>query len=475
MNVLLLCPSLLKADIRHYQEGVEKRRGIYPSLGISYIASSLLQHRHKVLIIDIDTEDQPWRRIRTVVKEFRPDLIGFHTMTWTFRQANELAKRIKELRPEVKLVVGGPNVTCFPRLSLEISEFDFAVKGEGELTIVELVDALENSKNLGSISGLLYKENGKVIQNGPRTLIKNLDEIPFPAWQLLPVIKYYDVFTHQRHFATLTATRGCPYNCIFCERKIRMGMKWRSRSPENIAAEIRWLISQYGIGEFMFFDDNFIIDHDWVYRLCEEIERLDKRVLWECRARVDMVDRPLLKAMKDAGCYRIRYGMESGDNEILKILKKGITVEQSLECARMSKEVGIEIFAYFMMGSPYETLETMEKTLQLALKVNADFAVFSKTILIVGSELFTWAAGNGYIDKNYWKDYLLGKETNPALALSTDELPEYVVDEYISLANKKFYLRPQYLMRRISKIRNVSQLYRQLQMARAFLLPEKAH
>ena len=470
MNILLIYPSLLKADIGHYQEGVEKHRGIYPSLGISYIAASLLQQRHKVVIIDIDTEDQPWRRIKTVVTEFKPDLIGFHTMTWTFRQANRLAKRIKELRAEAKLVVGGPGVTSFPRLSLEIGEFDLAVEGEGEVTIVELVDALENSKNLGNVSGLVYKENGKVIQNEPRRLIKNLDEVPFPAWQLLPVMKYYDVFTHQRHFATLIATRGCPYDCIFCDRKNRMGRKWRSRSPENIAAEMRWLISQYGIREFMFFDDNFIIDHDWVYRLCEEIKRLNQRVLWECRARVDMVDTPLLKAMKDAGCYRIRYGMESGDNEILKILKKGITVEQSLECARMSKEVGIEIFAYFMMGSPHETPETLEKTLQLALKVDPDFAIFSKTILIVGSELFTWAAENGYIDENYWKNYLLGKETNPAPALSTDELPEYVVDEYISLANKKFYLRPQYLMRRVSKIRSVAQLYRQLQMAKGLFI-----
>ena len=176
MNILLINPSLLRADVRHYQKVVEKRRGIYPSLGVGYIAASLLQHRHKVVIIDIDTEDQPWQRIRTVVKRFKPDLIGFYTMTWTFRQANELAKRIRELKPETKLVAGGPNVTCFPHLSLEISEFDFAVEGEGEVTIVEFVDALENSKNLRNVLGLVYREDGKVIQNGPRKLIKNLDE-----------------------------------------------------------------------------------------------------------------------------------------------------------------------------------------------------------------------------------------------------------------------------------------------------------
>ena len=466
MRVLLVYPSLLRADVRHYSRAVEKHRGIYPSLGLGYIASSLLRHGHQVAVVDCDAEDKPRQKIEKTVREFQPDLVGCHTMTWTFAQANWLLQMIKEIKPDIRSVAGGPNITAFPSFALEVSEFDLGVYGEGEITIIELADALEKGRELKDISGASFKKGGEVVVNSPRALIPDLDEVPFPAWQLLPLPRYFDVFTRHRRFATMMASRGCPYDCTFCDRLNRMGRQWRVRSPQNVVAEIKFLMSNFGIREVMFFDDNFIIDRSWIYNLCEEMLRQKVAVDWECRARVDMVDRPLLQAMKKAGCYRIRYGMESGDDNILKVLKKGITVEQSLECARISKEAGIEIFAYFMMGSPCETKETLEKTLALAMKVDGDFTVFSKTIPIVGSELFDWAVQNGYINKDYWKDFLLGKETNPAPALSTLELPEKVVDEYISRANRKFYLRPGYLVRRLRSIRSPGQLYRQFQMAR---------
>lgn len=466
MKVLLIYPSLLRADIRHYTKAVERHRGIYACLGLSYVASSLLHRGHQVAYIDCDAEDNPWKSIETTVREFQPDLVGFHTMTWTFAQANELLMMIKEIRPDIKSVAGGPNITSFPSFALEISEFDLGVHGEGEITITELVDALENGHNLNKIAGISFKAGGEVIVNPPRTFIADLDQVPFPAWDMLAFSRYFDAFTRHNRFATMMATRGCPFNCTYCDRLNRMGRKWRARSPQNVVEEIKFLISSFGIKEVMFFDDNLIVDHNWIYSLCEEISRQKVEVDWECRARVDMVDRPLLQAMKKAGCYRIRYGMESGDDYILEVLKKGIAVEQSLECARISKEAGIEIFAYFMMGSPYETTETLDRTLELALKVDGDFAVFSKTILIVGSELFDWAVENGYIHRDYWKNFLLGKETNPAPALSTKDLPEGVVDKYISRANGKFYLRPRYVARRLRSIRSPGQLYRQFQMAR---------
>jgi radical SAM superfamily enzyme YgiQ (UPF0313 family) len=217
-----------------------------------------------------------------------------------------------------------------------------------------------------------------------------------------------------------------------------MGNRWRVRSVENVIKEIELLYDKYNIREIMFYDDNFVFDKNWIYEFCSKLTR---KIDWECRTRVDTVDLPLLKAMKEAGCYRIRYGMEGGNQEMLRILKKGITVEQIQDCAKATKEAGIEIFAYFMMGSPYENKGTLEDTLSLALEIDADFTVFSKTILIIGSELFDWAVKNGQIRADYWERFLAGEETDPAPALYGKE-----VDDFIKYSYKKIYSRPKQLL-----------------------------
>lgn len=462
----MINPSLHKEEIGHYARSIEKQRGIYPPLGLGYVAATLRNNRHDVMIIDRDALPNSDERIDQAIRIFEPDVVGFYVMTWTFQQADNIARRIKRINPNIKTVIGGPNVSSFPRLSLQYGEFDFAVMGEGGITTVELLGALEKGGKLEKIKGLIFEKDGQVIMNEPRPWIENLDNVPFPAWDLLPIGRYYDIFARKRRFATMIASRGCPFNCTFCDRKNRMGKKWRVRSPENVVEEMELLNSQYGIKEIMFFDDNFILNKNWIYRLCAEIRRRQLGVIWECRARVDMVDRSLLGEMKNAGCYRIRYGMESGDDEILKILKKEITVSQSRECAKITKEAGIEIFAYFMMGSPQETSRTLEKTLSLALEIDPEFAVFSRTILIVGCELFDWAANHSYIAQGYWKAFLLGREQNPAPSLSTKELSKEALEYYLSLFFKKFYLRPRYLLRRLFTVRSLTQFYRQSRLAK---------
>lgn len=466
MKILLINPSLIQADIKHYAKTIEKNRGIYPPLGLSYVASSLIEAGHFVKIIDSDLESRPQEKIIQEIKMTDYDLVGFYVMTWTFKETNEILKEIKKIRPDIKSVFGGPNASSLPLVSLEISDFDYVVTGEGEETVIELVKCISGELPLESVDSLVYRDkNKKIAQNKPRQLKSDIDEINFPAWQLLKVNRYRDIFTRSTKFATMIASRGCPFNCTFCDRKNRMGNKWRVRSPENVLSEIKLLNSRYQIKEIMFYDDNFIFDKRWVYEFCDKLDNSNLRIAWECRTRVDTVDKPLLKRIKQSGCYRIRYGMESGNNQILKVLKKGITIEQIKECAGITKEAGIEIFAYFMMGSPYETPQTLKDTLGLALEVNADFTVFSKTILIVGSELFDWAVSHGYIDKDFWVDFLKGKVVDPAPALSTEQLSEEFVDKYISYAYKKFYFRPEYLITKIKNIKNIRQAARQAKLA----------
>ncbi len=472
MKILLINPSLIEANIGHYKEAAEKQRGIYPSLGLGYIAAILEKENHQVKIIDCDAENVYLKDIEEISNKYQPDLVGIYIMTWTYQQANKIAKLIKSINPMIKIVVGGSGVTCMPEPILKYGNFDFGVIGEGEITIIELIKTIqENKTNFSKIKGLVFKQNKKIIINEPRPLIKNVNSIPLPARHLMPIKKYYDVFTKKKHFATVIATRGCPFNCIFCDRKNRMGKRWRVRSPKNIVNEIEDIKSKYNIKEFMFFDDNLIVDKDWTYQLCEEILKRNLKIIWECRARADrLLDEDLVKTLKKAGCYRIRIGFEAGNNKILEILKKGITVEQSRQCAKICKKTGIEIFGYFMMGSPCETEETLQETLDLALEIDPSFAIFSKTILIPGSELFDWGVKHGYIAKDHWEKFIQGKEKNGAPAIDAKQLPEKFIDKYIKLANKKFYMRPKYILRKLLDIRSPYQLWRQAKMAKDFLL-----
>jgi anaerobic magnesium-protoporphyrin IX monomethyl ester cyclase len=468
MRILLINPSLLQADISHYKKSVEKNRGIYPPLGIAYVASSLIKSGHKVKLVDCDVEDDFVRKINQVCRRFNPELVGFYAMTWTFRLDSQMLMEIKKILPKVKSVIGGPNVSAFPKESLEFSNFDFAVKGEGEITAVELVEALEKKRTFSSVDGLIWRNKGKIIQNKDRQLISNLNLLPFPAWDLLPVKKYNDVFTKNSHFVTMLATRGCPYRCTFCDRDNRMGRNWRMRNPKAVIEEMKFINKKYGIKEFMFFDDNFLVNRKWVLDFCRLIKNY--HFLWEVRARVDTVDKELLIEMKSAGCYRIRYGMESADNRTLKTVKKDITVEQIKRCANFSHEAKIEIFAYFMLGLPGENTKKMQKTLDLAIEIDPDFLLLSKTILIPGSEMFDWAAKKGYIDKNYWLRFLQGLETEPAPGLVTPILNEKTIENYVSKGNRSFYLRPRYVLKRILSVRSYGQLVRQVRMAISLFL-----
>lgn len=469
MKVLLVNPSLISETIGHYQERVEKQRGLYPPLGLAYIAAALDKTGHEVEVIDLDAECSKIGDWEKLLDEFQPEVLGVYTMTWTFRQANELVRRTKNRLPEITVIAGGPNVASFPRQTLTYGQFDYGVIGEGEETVIELLSALAGELNLGSVKGIVFRENGKIKQTESRPYIGDTDNISFPARCFLPMTKYFDVFTRERSFATMITSRGCPFDCSYCDRENRMGHRWRARSAENIVAEIKEVQAKYQIREFMFFDDEFVIDRNRTYAFCDQVQTHCPDIIWECRARVDMVDKKLLKVMKQSGCYRIRFGFEAGDNRILEVLNKGITVEQSLRCARDARDAGIEIFGYFMLGSPEETEETLQKTIALALEIEPDFAIFSKTILIPGSKLFDWAVANDQIAHDYWEKFLRGEETNAAPAISTENLPEKVIDQYIAKANRSFYFRPKYICGRLRKIQNYRQLVRQARIARSLL------
>jgi len=470
MKVLLINPSLTLSQIGHYKKAVEKRRGAYAPLGLCYIAAALQKQGCEVKIYDCETQT-PFREENLLrdSKAFDPVWVGIYTMTWTFRQASALVEMLKPILPETKFVAGGPNVSSFGSETLEYSNFDYAVFGEGEETAVELCKVFKKEIHPEHSKGLIYRDGSKIIKNEPRPFINDLDGLPFPSRDLLNMGRYFDVFARNPSFITMLTSRGCPYNCTFCDRENRMGRQWRSHSELNIIEEIKECVERYKIREVMFFDDEFIIDKDRVYDICERMLSEGLKVDWECRARVDRIDEKLVAMMKRAGCYRMRFGFESGSDRILKLLRKAISVEQSVQCAKLARKAGMEVFGYFMMGCPEETPETVEETIHLALSMDLDFAIFSKAILIPGSEIFDWGVANNHISEDHWQKYLRGEETNGAPAISTESLPEGMVDQYIKKANRAFYSRVKFFVRRLAQIRSIKQAFRQVSMAKALL------
>jgi len=467
MKILLIYPAYRKTVEGGIPRFFHSIRGKYPPLGLAWIASSLEEDGHKVCIIDAEAEDLTLEQVGKRTKNFSPNLVGITCTTWTFKNAREVATHIKEICPDTPIIVGGPHLARFPRLTLEFNEFDYGVVGEGEITIRELVSAIQNGKNLDDVAGVVYKDHGRVVYTGQRELIQDLDELPFPAWHLLPIVKYRDILARRKNYVTMMTSRGCPFNCIFCDSTGRLGRRFRARSPKNIVDEMWMLYEEYKVREICFYDDTFSVDRKRINTLCDEIiaRGLDEDLSWECRTRVDCVDRQLLHKMASAGCRRIRYGVESGNDEILKVLRKDITKNEARAAIKDTKSAGIEVLAYFMIGSPNENEETMQETIDFAIELDTDYALFNRTSLLPpGSDLFRWAVNKGYIAKNYWERYVLGEDIPSHPPLKTEHLSKATVDGYLQKAYRRFYLRPKYLARRIINIRSWPDLRVQAQV-----------
>jgi len=430
-----------------------------PPLGLGYVGAALQQAGHEVKIIDADTEDKEAQVIIDEVKIFQPQLIGLSTTTITFHKTKDLAIELKKIFSDTPVVIGGNHLAIFPELTLDYDCFDYGVINEGELTIVELVNAIEGKMDIKDVNGIVYKKNSQIKKTEPRAFIPDLDKSPQLAWNLLSVGKYQDVLAKRKIFATMITSRGCPYNCIYCERDCRLGRTYRMRSVQSIMDEIELLYNKYSVREIVFYDDTFTVKKDRVINLCQKI--IDKKwdLIWECRTRVDLVDEDLLKIMKKAGCYRIRFGVEAGNPEILKVLKKNITLEQVRNAFSFCHKLQIEAFAYFMIGSPHETKKTVWDTINLAKEIEADYVMFSPTQLHGHTtDLFEWAVEHGYIDKDYWKRWVKGEDLDSFPYLSTSDLSKEEVVKYVKIAYRNFYFRPRVVIKMLSKCRNFETL-----------------
>lgn len=395
---------------------------------LSEISNVMLLKQHYKYIQSLNDESHyVWQEIRNTLLMFKPDMVGVSVMTNLYGTAIKVSVLSKEFNPNIKIVWGGPHPTIQSNEVLQNDFVNFVIRGEGELTLVELCHALVNGANTFSqIKGLSYKKNGEIVHNQPRELISNLDELPPPAKDLSLYPKLYS----PAHMGDMITSRGCPFKCAFCSAQNIWGRKVRFISVEKTINEIRDVCEKYNTKDFFFWDDTFTVDRQRTLELCQKLidERLN--ISWGCTTRVDAVDNELLKMMKRAGCNIIDFGIESGSERMLKLIKKNITLEQITKAVRLARRHKIDLRFFFMIGFPEETKEDIKQTKDLIRALNSRIIIFSIFTPHPGSELYNQVVESGLLPRNPdWSQFShQSLENHFTKYINKDEFRQIVID-----------------------------------------------
>lgn len=439
-----------------------------PPLGLAYLASNLRQNGFDADILDALILKLTFKDATEVILKKKPKYVGITAVTIDVYHAAKVAEMIKEKAPQIITIIGGVHVTAVPRETMaRFPQFDIGVIGEGEQTLVELLKSLENKVDLRSVDGIIFRQNGNLIMTVPRAFNKDLDSLPMPAWDLLPNLpKYYSIplYSSDRSpSSSIMTTRGCGMQCTFCFQGA-FGRVIRMHSADYILRMIKYLYHTYGIRNIRILDDNFLLKRDRIYEFCQKLiaEKLD--LTFSCLSRVDTINEELLKLLKRAGCWQMIYGVESGSQEILDTVKKGVRLEQIEKAIRLTKKARIRSLGYFMIGFPKETKESIEKTIAFAKRLPLDDFKMNILTPFPGSELYTTAYQYGYFN-NDWQ--AMNMYTEPCFipyGLTKEEL--------VSLRKKafrEFYLRPRIFFSYIRLIRNPAHILKLYKGSKALL------
>ena len=348
-----------------------------PPLGLAYLGAALEQAGVQVKILDYVVYPYQRDAIESVLKEFKPHIAGATAVSMTVDHAKQILRDVKTIDCEILTVMGGPHVTFCAEHTLEtFPELDVVALGEGEATLVDLVNAVECTRSFNTVSGIAYRMGLKIRTTTKRKWIKNLDTLSFPARHLLPLGRYRSLGMPM----SITTSRGCPYQCIFCVGRKMVGARVRYHSAYRAAAEMQYL-ANLGFHQINIADDLFTANKNHCLGVCEEILRRNLKINWTAFARVDTVSERLLSKMKAAGCTAVSFGIESANPAILKTIKKGITVRQAQEAVRKCLRVGISPYASFILGLPGETPETIKETTTFATELQQEGLAYGYHIL----------------------------------------------------------------------------------------------
>jgi len=418
-----------------------------PPLGLLYVAAFAESKGHNVRVIDVHAEALPLEAIDEAARELKPHWVGITAVTAQILATHEVARRIRSVSPESKIVVGGVHATAMPEEVLRDENIDYVIRGEGEIPFTELVEGVAPA----AIGGLSYRGSNPLQpyqHNEMAEPLEDLDALPTPAYHLIPFEAYKPAIGAYRRLpaVNMTMTRGCPGKCTFCNSA---ETALRTRSAEHLVNEIEVLQARYGIREVSFYDDTFTIYKQNVARMCDLIIERKIDITWSCFARTDCVSPALLATMKSAGCHQILFGLESADPDILRTIRKPIDIELTKEAVRMVQTAGIDVRAAFMFGNPGETVASMRRSIDFAKALDPDICIFNITTPYPGTQMFDWAYKNGFLKTLDWSDYDLANSVMELPTVSTEE-----INHMYRTAYREFYFRPRYLIKRLMRLRN---------------------
>ncbi len=456
MNVLLINPPRKNEIIGNNPSIIEEERGYNPPLGLLYIAGYLEKYaKHNITVIDSQVEKLDYSSLESRVRSIRPDIVGITAMTMTMIDVIKTVDIVKSLDSNIKVILGGPHVHLFPEETIDLKGVDYLVLGEGEVTFKELLDSVNDKSRLRDIPGLVFKDNGKIINTGVRPLIKNIDEVPFPARHMVSYKKYTSLLSKGNIVTTIFTSRGCPYKCTFCDRP-HLGKMFRARSPENVVQELEECVKM-GIDNFLFYDDTFSVNKKRVIDICKEIIKRKLNIDWDIRTRVDNVNEEMLRLMKKAGCNGIHYGIETGSEKILKVLDKGITIEQANRIFELTRKYRIPTLAYFMIGNPTETIDDINTTFKVMKMLKPDYVHLTILTPFPGTKIYFDGLKSGIIKKDYWREF--AKNPSPDFVpphwdeiFNKNELKDLLIKGY-----KGFYMRPSYVFKKILDLKSFNE------------------
>jgi len=412
-----------------------------PPLGLLYLARTLEDEGHTVEVIDYTAETIDQKKLQKAASS--ADAIGMTVLTPSLLNARYLLNHIRALEPEKPLIIGGPHCSLYPQQSLRELNADVSVEGDGEAVINDVTKALEGKKSFSEIPGVHYRNKNNEIKKGPPVkLIENLDSIPFPARHLVKKYKYGQIYKsniQKEKFTSFITSRGCPHQCRFCTRQFIGMKKYRTRSQENVIAELKEL-HETGYEHVVITDDSFLSGAKRAYRIMAEVikEKLQFEFFIQ-GARVDSADEKLYQKMRDAGVRGISFGIESGNQDVLDFYHKKTMVQQIKKAINLSRKMKFFTMGSFILGAPFETKKHFETTIDLALSLPLDAVTFFPLDYRAGSELWEAAVNNGKIQAG---EYAVPSDSQRGLALFTKD----EIADYCKRAHRQFYFRPAYLL-----------------------------
>ncbi len=418
---------------------------IFPPLTLLYTAAILEKEGFEVLMIDANGFDITIDEVEQKIKKFKPEILLTRFAIDTIPYDARVLKIAKKANPKCLTLVRSKIISDSLILQKEVFKkypIDFLIMGEVEIVVPQVAKAKFNNKPLSKALGLAYFKGGKIIKTAPAPKFFDLNNMPFPAYDLSGGISCYRTGTQWPPFTNVFSSRGCPYHCVFCSGHDT----YQARNPQNVVDELEWLVKNYKLKNFYFFDDIFTVNQKRTKEICREIIKRGLKLRWSCGTRVDCVSEDLLKEMKKAGCWMVCYGIESGNQEILDRNFKNFKLEQAEEAVKMAKKAGIATYAMLVLGLPGETKETIEKTIKFIDKINPDYAQYCVAVPFPNTPFFDEYKKKGWITTFDWTKY------NPLgfPVISTPEISDKELNKLHYQAYRRFLLRPRFILRRIS-------------------------